>query len=214
MKALVKVTAILFGVFTSILLFINYFELLTIQDIESWLEALKNTNPIVMGLCVSLILAVDIFLSIPTTAVLLLAGYVMGFKIAFFFCLLGLLSVGVSGYVVGSQFGERFLRFIEKDEEEREKLSALFLQYGVFSIILSRAAPMLPEVTACLAGLTKMKKPTFILAWVLGSVPYCAVLCYAGSMSSRSNPYPGLLAYASFVALALLTSLFIKIIKK
>jgi uncharacterized membrane protein YdjX (TVP38/TMEM64 family) len=54
--------------------------------------------------------------------------------------------------------------------------------------------PILPEVTACLAGMTGMPFTKFLLAWSLSSVPYVLIASYAGSISSIDNPKPAILA--------------------
>ncbi len=59
-------------------------------------------------------------------------------------------------------------------------------------ILLSRAMPILPEVTACLAGMTKMKFSRFLLAWCLSTIPYVLIVSYAGSVSSLENPKPAI----------------------
>jgi len=59
-------------------------------------------------------------------------------------------------------------------------------------ILLSRAMPILPEVTACLAGMTKMKFSKFILAWLISTIPYVLIISYAGSASSIENPKPAI----------------------
>src|SRR5699024_139001 len=56
----------------------------------------------------------------------------------------------------------------------------------------SRAVPIFPEVSACLAGITKMQLLRFLLAWSLSSVPYAVIASYAGSISSIGNPMPAI----------------------
>ncbi|EPJ47894.1 MAG: hypothetical protein OFPI_31490 [Osedax symbiont Rs2] len=61
-------------------------------------------------------------------------------------------------------------------------------------ILFSRAMPILPEVTACLSGITKMPFVKFLLAWTASSVPYALIATYAGSISSLENPKPAIIA--------------------
>lgn len=49
-----------------------------------------------------------------------------------------------------------------KKEEARQEMKSAFIQRGFAMILLSRAIPILPEVTACLAGMRKMKFSKFI----------------------------------------------------
>jgi uncharacterized membrane protein YdjX (TVP38/TMEM64 family) len=67
-------------------------------------------------------------------------------------------------------------------------------------IIMSRASPILPEVSACMAGITGMKFRRFLLAWTINSVPFALIAAYSGSVSSISNPRPAIYAAISIYA--------------
>ncbi len=67
-------------------------------------------------------------------------------------------------------------------------------------IILSRA--ILPEVTACLSGMTHMSFGKFLIAWLISSMPYVIIISYAGSISSIDDPMP-----AIFTAIGITTLL-------
>ncbi|CAI8233332.1 MAG: Uncharacterised protein [Arcobacter lacus] len=73
-------------------------------------------------------------------------------------------------------------------------MTELFNKHGVLVIVLSRAVPMLPEISSCLAGTCKMSLKRFIFAWSLGTIPYISVITYAGSISNLDNPMPALYA--------------------
>lgn len=45
-----------------------------------------------------------------------------------------------------------------------------FQKYGFVMILMSRAAPILPEVSACLAGMTRMRIRTFFVAWSINTI--------------------------------------------
>lgn len=61
-------------------------------------------------------------------------------------------------------------------------------------ILLARAAPILPEVTACMAGVNCMPLARFALFWAVGTLPYVGIATYAGSVSSLDNPMPAIYA--------------------
>jgi len=79
-----------------------------------------------------------------------------------------------------------------KDDRQRDEAVATFQEHGFVMILLSRAMPILPEVTACLSGMTRMGFGKFLLAWLLSSIPYIALGTYAGSISSFENPKPAI----------------------
>jgi membrane protein DedA with SNARE-associated domain len=101
---------------------------------------------------------------------------------------------GITGYILSYIFGEKLEKLVIKDYQQRLDLREQFDQYGVLMIILSRAMPILPEVTACLSGITKMPFVKFLLAWIISSVPYALIATYAGSVSSLENPKPAIIA--------------------
>jgi len=71
-------------------------------------------------------------------------------------------------------------------------------------ILLSRGSPILPEVSACMAGMTRMPLGKFLVLWLASSVPYAVIAAYAGSISSLDNPQP-----AIFAAIGLMSVLWI-----
>ena len=70
----------------------------------------------------------------------------------------------------------------------------MFQAHGAVVILLSRATPILPEVSACMAGITHMPFTRFLLFWLLSTVPYAIIATYAGSISTFENPTPAILA--------------------
>ena len=117
----------------------------------------------------------------------------LGFQYGAIASLSGLLLAGTSGYVLSNLFGEKILLFLLKKENERHEAKKTFRQHSFIMILLSRAIPILPEVTACLAGMTGMKFSKFILAWSISTVPYVLIISYAGSISSIENPKPAII---------------------
>ena len=81
-----------------------------------------------------------------------------------------------------------------KDESQHKEAIAVFNQNGFMMIMLARALPILPEATACMAGITRMHFIKFLGAWMLGAVPYILIATYAGSLSSLANPKPAIAA--------------------
>ena len=59
-------------------------------------------------------------------------------------------------------------------------------------IILARAAPMVPEVTSCMAGVTGMPLLRFLKFFMIGNLPYVLIASYAGSISSLNSPMPAI----------------------
>jgi len=123
---------------------------------------------------------------------MLLSGYYLGAFAGAGFSIVGLLLAGFTGYGISGHYGDRLIKFIIKNDAERNDASQAFRSHGVTTILLSRAVPILPEVSACMAGLMRMPPGKFIPAWVVSTVPYATIAAYAGSISSASAPQPAI----------------------
>ena len=194
MKPLIKIFLVIAACFAATFLLIKFTGVLTIEQIESWLNQAQEASPIYTGTVVALLLFADLFIAVPTLTVTILAGYFLGHAYGIAASLTGILLAGVCGYTLSRYYGDTILRFLVKDEHKRSEAVETFQQHGFVMILLSRAMPILPETTACLSGMTRMPFMKFLLAWLLSSVPYILIATYAGSISSFDNPKPAILS--------------------
>ena len=186
--------------FTAMLVLLNLTGLVTKARIEAWLEAAKDVSPALAAGVVIALLFADLFVAVPTLTVMLVAGYLIGFGPAAVASVVGLYLAGICGYTLSRRYGESLVKRIVRDEGQRAEMNDAFRTHGVPMILLSRALPMLPEMTAGLAGLTRMKFGRFLLAWTGSVVPYVLVATYAGSKSSLDNPLPAVAAAVGLAA--------------
>jgi membrane protein DedA with SNARE-associated domain len=193
MKPLLKIMGLLALVFASLFLLLNATGVLTMAKIEVWLVAAQSANPVFVGLLVAALLFADLIIAVPTLATLLLAGYFIGAGPAALAGSIGLLAAGIGGYGISRRYGDWFVRHIVKDPQQREAAATTFRRHGPVVILLARAMPMLPEVSACMAGLTRMPFSRFLALWALSVIPYCWIVAYAGSRSTIDDPRPALL---------------------
>ncbi len=194
MKPLLKIIAIVGLCFATTFVLIKATGSLTIDQIESWLGQARELSPVYVGCIVFALLFADLFIAIPTLTVTILSGFFLGHFYGASAALSGLMMAGICGYALSRYFGESMLRFLIRTREERDQVKVTFKQYGFVMILLSRAMPILPEVTACLAGMTGMRFTRFLLAWSLSAVPYTLIAAYAGSVSSAARPQPAIFA--------------------
>lgn len=198
MKSLIKVFLILVFCFATTFLLIKSTGVLTAEQIEGWLTQARELSPLYVGTIVVLLLFADLFIAVPTLTVTILSGYFLGHTYGAVSALSGVLLAGVCGYALSRYYGDTILGFLVKEEEKRNEMITTFQEHGFMMILLSRAMPILPEVTACLSGMTRMNFSKFLLAWVMSSVPYILIASYAGSISTIENPKP-----AIFTAIAI-----------
>ncbi len=118
-----------------------------------------------VGLIVS-----DLFLPVPATAVISALGFIYGAVLGGAIGTTGSFLSGALAYEICRRVGRGAAVKIagEKDLAKGERL---FAGAGGWIVALSRWVPILPEVIACMAGLTRMRAGHFYLALGCGSVP-------------------------------------------
>jgi len=202
MKPLVKVMLILGLIFASTFILGRVMGILTAENVRYWLTEAQSVDPIwVIGTVVALLFA-DLFVAVPTLTITILAGFFLGFPAGAATAFAGLTAAVMGGYTISRKWGDGAVHFLVKDASARDEMIGAFHQSGPAMIMLSRAAPIVPEVTACMAGVTRMPVARYFLFFTLGTLPYVLVAAYAGSVSSLESPQPAI--YASLFLYAVL----------
>ncbi|MEM8749955.1 MAG: VTT domain-containing protein [Pseudomonadota bacterium] len=194
MKPLLKVMLILGAIFATTFVLGRVFGILTVANVRLWLEWAGAIDPWVLASVVIGLLFIDLFVAVPTLTITILAGFFLGFGPGLAASLVGVTAAAFAGYTISWFWGDRIIPHLVKDQLEREKLSASFHAHGPLMILLARAAPILPEVTSCMAGATKMNIWRFSIFLAIGTIPYVAIATYAGSISDLENPKPAIFA--------------------
>ena len=210
MKALIKFVLLLGAFFTFTLVVFKLLGILSTEDIKTWLEYATTLSPALVGIIIVSLMMIDLFIAIPTLSLTILSGFFLGMELGVFYSCLGMLSAGTIGYVISRFHGDKLLRFVSKDDDQISEMKYLFNTFGPFSLMLCRAAPMLPEVTSCLAGVTKMPFWKYILFYAVGTIPYAFIAAYSGSISTASDPGPAIFTFIGlFGGLSLIWALFL-----
>ena len=204
MKPLIKIMLTLGLVFATTFLLLNATGVVTVAKIEIWLTLARDADPLWVAPIIALLLFVDLIISVPTLATITLSGYFLGPVVGALAGIAGLMMAGLGGYCISHRYGDLLLKVVIKEEAKRSDAVATFQEHGAVVILLSRASPMLPEVCACMAGMTRMPLGKFLVLWLASSVPYAVIAAYAGSISSLDNPQP-----AIFAAIGLMSFLWI-----
>ncbi|MDF1720793.1 MAG: VTT domain-containing protein [Minwuia sp.] len=192
MKHLIRVMLILGSIFAAVFVAGHLLGILTTDNVRSWLEQAQSIDPLwVAGLVVAL-LFIDLFITVPTLTLTILAGFFLGFPAGASAAFVGVTSAAFGGYCISRRWGDPAIRLILKEEVAREEFAAAFRSNGPVMIMLSRALPMLPEITACMAGVTRMPPLRYAAFFLIGNLPYILVAAYAGSVSSLEAPQPAI----------------------
>ena len=213
-KAILRFVGMLVLVFSLTLLLFKGLDILSIEDIKLWLQEAQKWSPIWVGSLIIALLIVDLFIAIPTLSLTILSGFFLGLEMGILFSSLGLMLAGMLGYFISRYHGAKLLNWVCKNESEQIGMIHLFQTFGPLSLLLCRAAPMLPEITSCLAGTTRMPFWKYVLYYALGSLPYSAIAVYSGSISTVDNPSPALYTYVGMFAVLDLIGLIVLFFKR
>jgi uncharacterized membrane protein YdjX (TVP38/TMEM64 family) len=192
MRALLRIMLMLAAFFASTFLLARILGLFSIDEVTSWLEQASQINPAYLFIAVVLLLFSDLFIAVPTLTITISSGYFLGFIPGSLAAIIGMLLAGFFGYWLSRSFGERILKRIVKSKHKRNEAISSFERYGAAVILLSRVSPILPEVSACMAGITGMRSSTFFLLWCVNTIPYALIASYSGSVSTLNNPKPAI----------------------
>ncbi|MEM7665169.1 MAG: VTT domain-containing protein [Pseudomonadota bacterium] len=194
MKTLLKVMLTLGAIFASTFILGRVLGILTEENVRSWLEMASTLSAATVILVVVTLLFIDLFIAVPTLTIVVLAGYFLGFETGLIAAMVGSALAAFGGYGICRQWGERALAKIIRDPDQRRDMRDAFSAHGPGMILLARAAPILPEVTACMAGINRMPVSRFALYWSAGTLPYMIIAAYAGSVSTIDDPMPAIYA--------------------
>lgn len=125
------------------------------------------------------LLVADIALPVPSSAIMAALGMIYGPWLGGLIAATGSTLAGLIGYLLCRGFGRPVARWLAGDA----MLSyghGLFLRSGTWLVALSRWQPVLPEVIACLAGLSKMPVRVFMFALLCGTLPLGFVFAAIG----------------------------------
>jgi uncharacterized membrane protein YdjX (TVP38/TMEM64 family) len=142
----------------------------------------------------------DLFLPVPSTAVISGLGMIYGPWLGGLLGGIGSTLAGLVAYGGCRLLGKRFLDFLV-GEANLQALGRFFAKYGLWAIALSRWMPLLPEALCCLAGMARMRFPPFLAALSCGSLAMGFGFGFVGR-AYIDNPTIGLIVSA-LVPLAL-----------
>ena len=133
-----------------------------------------------------LLLMSDLILPIPGTAVMVTLGLIYGPIVGGIVGSIGSILSGVVAYLLCLKFGREIAIKIAGDKAIQQGEN-IFERTGAWLVVLSRWLPVMPEVIACMAGLSRMPSRLFIASLATGSIPLAFIFSIIGA-SSKENP--------------------------
>lgn len=149
---------------------------------------------------VFVLLAADIFLPVPSSLVMVLSGSLLGLVWGSVAAMSGSIVGQWLGYELARRYGSRVAaRFVSTDE--RERLGAIMARHGSAAVIVTRALPILLETMSVVAGLSGMRRSTFLLSAIAGTAPIVVVYAYAGAVArDTGNLIPAVIMLVALAA--------------
>lgn len=137
----------------------------------------------------------DLFLPVPSTAVIAGLGMMYGPWLGGLVGGVGSTLAGLVAYAGGRWVGRPAVKLFIGDAD-LAKLSRFFARNGLWAIALSRWMPLLPEALCCLAGTARMRPRPFLAALACGSFAMGFAFGFLG-VSYLDNPTTGLVLSAA-----------------
>ncbi|MFN0130710.1 MAG: TVP38/TMEM64 family protein [Verrucomicrobiales bacterium] len=132
------------------------------------------------------LLMADLVLPVPGTAVMSALGFVYGPWTGGVVSAVGSFLSGSLAYGLTRWIDPRWAAKLA-GEAELKRYHALFAKSGAWIVALSRWLPLMPEVVACLAGLSRMPARPFFVALACGSLPLGFAFAAIGA-AGQKNP--------------------------
>ena len=200
MRPLIKTMLILGSIFALTFVIGRILGILTVENVRYWLELAGQVDPLWVAGTVIALLLLDLFVAVPTLTITILAGFFLGFMPGALAAGVGMTTAALTGYGISRIWGDRAIALVLRNPDDRRQMAETFNQSGPVMIMLSRAAPIVPEVTACMAGATGMPLWRYLFFFACSTVPYVLIAAYAGSISSPESPQPAILAAVGLYA--------------
>ena len=174
-------------------------DLLAIPWVESVERLLADPGP---GTAVAIVglLTIDLLLPVPSSLVMVLSGTVFGVAAGGILALVGSLAGNLLGFELTRRFGRNAARRLVGDVQ-LDQMRVVFERHGALAILLSRPLPVMMETLSLVAGLSEMRRRTFLWASLAGTIPVALLYALAGAWSMQTgNLLPGLVILISVAA--------------
>lgn len=157
---------------------------------QSLLDALQQPrSPIVVSTWVMGLLAADMFLPVPSSAVITYAGGALGFGLGAIVAWIGLTVGGVGGFWLARLFGEPLARWLS-DADDVARVGDFARRHGATAIYLTRALPILAEACILMLGAGRMGWRRFLGPMLISNGLLSLTYAACGAWFRDSSSFP------------------------
>lgn len=193
MKDLLRIGLILGLAFASTFLIVRALGLLPEDGVIAWLESLRDIHPGWLIAGVVALLLLDLLIAVPTMTTILIAGWLLGPVLGGLTAATGLMLMGGIGYTLGRTLGRPILQRVFKDDTRLAGIESAFARNDLLTLAVCQALPILPELSATLAGIARMNPLRFALGYGLGVIPFAFIVAAGGAASTPDDLRPAIL---------------------
>ena len=133
-----------------------------------------------------MLLALDVFLPVPSSLVMVLSGAAFGVGPGAALALIGSITGEWLGFELVRRYGRRASTWL-MGNESIEPFEQFFERHGIAAVIVTRPLPIVMETMSLVAGLSGMARSAFLLASFIGTTPIVLVYAYAGAFSRETG---------------------------
>ncbi|MFB6295739.1 MAG: TVP38/TMEM64 family protein [Halobacteriales archaeon] len=171
------------------------------EELQVWIGQFGVLAPLVFTLLQTLQV---IFAPIPGQALALVAGYLFGSVAGTVYSLTGVLIGSAIAFSLAKRYGRSFVENM-LHEDLMTRFDAFVDTIGIPGLVAFVIIPGLPDDAICfLAGLTKWRLRTFMLAITVGRLPAYVLTVYAGGELASGEFLNGMALIAAVVGLSAL----------
>ena len=154
---------------------------------EPWARSWMADAGVTGAAAVIGLLAVDIFIPVPSSIVMVLSGAAFGVLWGSVLAFIGSIGGEWLGFELARKYGTSLSARFIGDEAERRRLNGILATHGAAAIAVTRALPVVMETMSIVAGLSTMRRTTFLIASAIGTAPIVVIYAYAGAMSREMD---------------------------
>ena len=154
---------------------------------EPWARAWMADAGVSGAAVVFGLLAVDIFIPVPSSIVMILSGAAFGVVWGSLLAFAGSIGGEWLGFELARKYGTALSTRFIGDAQERRRLNDALTTHGAAAIAVTRALPVVMETMSIVAGLSTMRRSTFLIASAIGTAPIVVVYAYAGAKSRETG---------------------------
>lgn len=168
---------------------------------QSLLDALRQpASKTTVWIWVVGLLAADMFLPVPSSAVVTYAGGVLGIGAGALASWIGLSAGAIGGFGLARLFGEPLARRFSESEDV-VRMREFALRHGPIALILTRALPILSEACILMLGAGRLSWQRFLVPMLASNALLALTYAACGAWFRDSNAFPAAIIISGAIPL-------------